>query len=125
MIREGSVVLVPFPHVEAGTPGKVRPAVVLRRLPGDYGDWLICMVSSRVDQRVEGFDEVVSPGDHDFPESGLKVSSVIRVTRLAVCDGLTPLGSIGHLDESRLSRIRKRLSDWLTDKPQATPSSTW
>lgn len=70
MIREGSVVLVPFPHVEAGTRGKVRPAVVLRRLPGDYGDWFICMVSSRVDQRVEGFDEVVSPGDHDFPEIG-------------------------------------------------------
>jgi mRNA-degrading endonuclease toxin of MazEF toxin-antitoxin module len=35
MIREGLVVLIPFPHVEAGLPGKVRPAVVLRRLPGD------------------------------------------------------------------------------------------
>jgi len=113
MIREGLVVLFPFPHVEAGLPGKVRPAVVLRRLPGDYDDCLICMVSSRIDQKIEGFDEVVSPDDDDFAESGLKVSSVIRITRLAICHGPALLGSIGHLEESRLSRIRARLSEWL------------
>lgn len=116
MIREGMVVLFPFPHVEAGLLGKVRPAVVLRRLPGDYDDWLICMVSSKIDQKIEGFDEVVCPDDDDFAESGLKVSSVIRITRLAICHGPALLGSIGHLEENRLSRIRARLSEWLGDR---------
>jgi mRNA interferase MazF len=116
MIREGLVVLVPFPYVEAGAPGKVRPAVVVRRLPGDYGDWLVCMVSSRVDQAIEGFDEVVSTRDDDFAGSGLKVSSVIRVSRLAVCHDAAFLGSIGRLDTTRLARIRFRLSDWLGDE---------
>ena len=116
MIREGLVVLVPFPHVEGSLRGKVRPAVVLRRLPGYYDDWLICMVSSRIDQTIKGFDEVVSAGDDDFAESGLKVSSVIRITRLAVCHGSLLLGRIGHLDGSRVARIRARLSEWLGEK---------
>jgi len=116
MIREGLVVLVAFPYVEADAPGKVRPAVVVRRLPGDYDDWLVCMVSSRVDQAIEGFDEVVSTRDDDFAGSGLKVSSVIRISRLAVCHGTALLGSIGRLDTRRLSRIRSRLSDWLGDE---------
>jgi mRNA interferase MazF len=116
MIREGLVVLVPFPYVEAGAPGKVRPAVVVRSLPGDYDDWLICMVSSRVDQAIKGFDEVVSARDDDFAGSGLKVSSVIRISRLAVCHGSALLGSIGQLDARRLSRIRSRLSGWLGDE---------
>lgn len=116
MIREGAVVLVPFPHVEAGTPGKVRPAVVVRRLPGDYDDWLICMVSSRVDQAIEGFDEIISTRDVDFSESGLKVSSVIRIARLAVCHGPALLGGIGRLDARRLSRVQARLAGWLGEK---------
>lgn len=116
MIREGLVVLVPFPYVEAGGPGKVRPAVVVRRLPGDYDDWLVCMVSSRGDQAIEGFDEVISTRDDDFAGSGLKVSSVIRISRLAVCHGTALLGSIGRLEARRLSRIRSRLSDWLGDE---------
>jgi mRNA interferase MazF len=116
MIREGSVVLVPFPHVEAGAPGKVRPAVVVRRLPGDYDDWLVCMVSSRVDQKIEGFDEVMSPQDVDFAQSGLKVGSVLRIARLAVCHGPALLGAIGCLDARRLSRVKARLSQWLGDE---------
>jgi mRNA interferase MazF len=116
MIREGSVVLVPFPHVEAGAPGKVRPAVVVRRLPGDYDDWLVCMVSSRVDQTIEGFDEIISAADVDFAVSGLKVSSVIRIARLAVCHGPALLGSIGRLEARRLSRVKARLSGWLAEE---------
>jgi mRNA interferase MazF len=60
MIDEGAVVLVPSPQTETGSPGKVRPAVVIRRLPGAYDDWLICMLSSRVDQSLDGFDEVIT-----------------------------------------------------------------
>ncbi len=117
MIAEGMVVLVPFPQVETDLRGKVRPAVVIRRLPGGYDDWLICMVSSRVAQSLDGFDEIVSDQDDDFAASGLKVSSVIRITRLAVCHGPVMLGSIGHVDDARLRRVRSRLCDWLLAEP--------
>ena len=42
------------------------------------------MISSQAHQFIEGFDEIVIESDADFGESGLKVTSVIRVGRLAV-----------------------------------------
>jgi len=113
MIREGMVVLVPFPHAETASEGKVRPAVVIRRLPGAYEDWLICMLSSRIAQAIDGFDEVVAEADDDFAGSGLKIRSVVRVTRLAVCHDSLMLGAIGRIADTRLVRIRQRLSTWL------------
>lgn len=113
MTEEGAVVLVPFPQVEIDAPGKIRPAVVIRRLPGGYDDWLICMVSSRVAQSLDGFDEVVSDDEPDFAASGLKVTSVIRIARLAVCHGATLLGSIGRINDGRLHRVRRRIAEWL------------
>jgi len=40
MIAEGQTVLFRFPQT-GQTEGKLRPALVLRRLPGQYNDWLI------------------------------------------------------------------------------------
>ena len=39
--------------------GKLRPALLLGKLPGNYDDWLICMISSQTHQFIEGFDEIV------------------------------------------------------------------
>ena len=117
MISEGLVVLVRFPQVELEFEGKIRPAVVIRRLPGGYDDWLICMVSSRLPQSLEGFDEIISNEDSDFIMSGLKDSSAIRVARLAVCHGSALLGSIGRIDGDRLHRVRNRLCEWLSSRP--------
>ena len=54
--------------------------------------------------------------DKDFTESGLKVTSVIRVGRLAVVSGEILLGAIGQISSERLSRVKKHLSDWLSEK---------
>jgi mRNA interferase MazF len=65
---------------------------------------------------IEGFDEIVQENDIDFGESGMKVTSVIRVGRLAVVSGEILLGAIGQLSDERLSRVKKNLSDWLSEK---------
>jgi mRNA interferase MazF len=62
----------------------LRPALVVRKLPGHYQDWLICMISSQLSEEIPGFDEVISPEDVDFNGSGLRVKSLIRTGRLAV-----------------------------------------
>lgn len=113
MIREGQVVLFRFPQTD-GPEGKLRPALAIRRLPGPYDDWLICMVSSQLRHAIAEFDEVISEPHDDFKPSGLKTSSVIRIGRLAVVHAGVLLGPIGQIDDSRLQRIRKNLSDWLT-----------
>lgn len=83
MKKPGQVALVPFPQVNL-TPGKPRPILLLARVPGPYEDWLVCMFSAKLHQAVQGFDEVIDTTASDFEQSGLKVSSVIRVARLAV-----------------------------------------
>jgi mRNA interferase MazF len=99
MISEGQIVLFRFPQTDQTTE-KLRPALVLRRLPGLYNDWLICMISSNLDQNVPDFDEVIIPNDIDFKDSGLKVPSLIRIGRLAVVKGLS-WGQIFILDNAR------------------------
>ena len=89
---------------------------MLGKLPGEYDDWLICMVSSQTRQYISEFDEIVQESDGDFGESGLKVASVIRVGRLAVVSGEILLGAIGQVSNERLQRVKKHLSDWLSEK---------
>ncbi len=103
-----------FPQADLAQ-GKLRPALLLGRLPGEFEDWLICMISSRLTRYIEGFDEIVKPGDDDFGKSGLKIASVIRVGRLAVIDGESLLGAIGEIDLVRLRRLKHHVVDWLTE----------
>jgi len=112
MISEGQIVLFKFPQTDQ-TIGKLRPALVLRRMPGQHNDWLICMISSNLDQKIPDFDEIISPNDLDFRESGLKVPSLIRIGRLAVVDGDILIGKLGQIDTQRLLRIKQKLSRWI------------
>jgi mRNA interferase MazF len=76
----GQVVVFRFPQTDLEE-GKLRPALLLGKLPGEYDDWLICMISSQTRQYISGFDEIINDSDEDFGESGLNVTSVIRVGR--------------------------------------------
>jgi mRNA interferase MazF len=108
----GQIVLFKFTQTDNAS-GKLRPALLLGKLPGRHGDLLICMISSQIHQFIEDFDEIVSEDSEDFVLTGLKTASVIRVGRLAVVDGAILIGSIGEIDPSRLERIKKKLADWL------------
>ena len=74
------------------------------------------MISSQTRQFITGFDEIVQEEDQDFGESGLKVTSVIRVGRLAVVSGDILLGAVGNISNERLHRVKQHLSDWLSEK---------
>jgi len=114
MIREGAVVLLRFPHTDGEMAAKMRPGLVIRRVPGEHDDWLVCMLSTRTDQWIEGTDELIAAGDGDFPASGLKAASIVRVCRLAIAHRSAIAGSIGVLGPTRLSRIRAALVRWIT-----------
>ena len=115
MKEAGQVVVFRFPQADLEE-GKLRPALLLGKLPGEYDDWLICMISSQTRQYIAGFDEIIQEDDADFGESGLKVTSVIRVGRLAVVSGEILIGAIGQISTERLSRVKKHLADWLVEK---------
>ena len=112
MKQAGQIVLFRFPHADLEE-GRLRPALLLGRLPGEYDDWLICMISSQVRHYVREFDEIVEEGASDFATSGLRAPSLIRVGRLAVVEGQVLRGAIGQIAAERLQRIRDRLADWI------------
>ncbi|MBF0462036.1 MAG: type II toxin-antitoxin system PemK/MazF family toxin [Magnetococcales bacterium] len=112
MKHEGQVVLTALPNTDLSM-AKLRPVLLLRRVSIRYDDWLVCMVSSRIWQAEAGLDEIISPDDHDFPETGLKGPSVVRISRLAVLNDILLVGSMGAIGSDRLDRIRQRLAKWI------------
>ena len=65
MRKPGQIVLFQFPQTDI-VQGKLRPALLLGKLPGPYDDWLMCMISSQIHQYIEGFDEIIDSGVADF-----------------------------------------------------------
>jgi mRNA interferase MazF len=110
--RPGQIGLLKFPEVDL-IHGKNRPVLLLAKVPGLYEDWLVCMLSSQLQQGLKDFDEIIQQNDEDFQESGLKVPSVIRIGRLAVVSLDVLIGSLGSISEDRLLRIKKKLAEWI------------
>jgi len=110
--KAGQIVVFNFPQTDFVN-GKLRPALLLARLPGGYDDWLICMISSQTQQYIEGLDDIIRSDAEDFAQSGLKTESLFRVSRIAVAaDGILE-GAIGEISPDRLRRIRDNLTNWI------------
>ena len=75
MKQAGQIVLIKFPQANLEQ-GKLRPDLLVSKLPGDYDDWLICMISSQMQHYIADFDEIIQESDPDFVESGLKTGWV-------------------------------------------------
>ncbi len=118
IVQDGQVVLIRFPEPDQST-GKLRPVLVVRRLPGRYDDWLVCLISSKLSEQVPGFDELVREKDEDFASSGLKTTSLIRIARLATVEQRSFVGSIGRVSDERLKTVKGRLSRWIAESPKS------
>lgn len=113
MVKVGQIVLFNYPRTDLII-GKKRPALVIKSLSNNYyQDWLVCMISSKTGQEIPNLDEVISPNDADFQETGLKSESVIRVSRLAVVSQSIFLGYIGQISYQRLEKINRNLANWI------------
>lgn len=112
-MRSGKLALLRFFYTDLEV-SKLCPVLLIARVPGPYLDWLVTMVSTHLDQALPEFDEVITEQDLDFPSSGLKKASVIRIGRLAVVEAELLLGEIGEISDERLKRIQRRIADWIT-----------
>ena len=112
MISEGQIVLFSFPKTNQKD-GKLRPALILRKLPGKFDDWLICIISSQLHQAIPDLDEIIDSEQPNFQQTGLKQSSLIRASRLAVVDENILIGKLGNIDTLKLNKIRGNIAKWL------------
>ncbi len=111
-MKETDVILALLPQAD-GTM-KRRPAIVLREMP-PFKDFLVCGVSTQFHQKVENFDELITPSDADFASSGLNSESLIRLGFLTVLPRKDIIGSVGSVSAERHRRLLEKLSAYLTD----------
>jgi mRNA interferase MazF len=109
-MQEADIILAAIPQADGIS--KNRPAIVLRQMPA-YGDFLICGVSTQLNQLVSGFDDVISPKNADFATSGLRAESLVRLGFLAVIPRRKIIGSIGTISPERHQRLLAVLSSYL------------
>ncbi len=78
---KGKIILVPFPFDDLSS-SKVRPAVCLTDYIGEYNHIVIAFItSSKTDELIES-DIFIDSNNSEFKETGLKISSTIRLQRL-------------------------------------------
>lgn len=109
-MKECDVLLASLPQGD-GTP-KDRPVLFLKRMP-PFQDFLVCGISTQVQQAVPDLDETISPNDADFRTSGLKAASLIRLGYLAVLPRSDFKGRIGSVSAARRKRLLLKLSEFL------------
>ncbi len=112
-MKEGDVALAPLPQSDGRV--KPRPVVVLREMP-PFADWLVCGVSTQLQQRAAGLDEIIEPPHPDFTRSGLKAASLIRVGFLTVLPASQFLGVIGSISRERHQRLLESICRHLNPK---------
>lgn len=111
-MNPGEIVLARIPQA-AGTPPKLRPALLLAILPGPYQRYLLCGISTRLQTILTLWDEFIQSGDADYASSGLHQASVIRLSFLYAAMPTELTNPIGTINQQRLARLRQRLSDHL------------
>jgi mRNA interferase MazF len=112
-MKSGDIVLVRFPQADLKV-GKLRPALVIAIAPSRHSDLLLALVSSRIYQAIPDFDDIIDISDADYIETGLKTTSVVRLSRLATVESSVISARLGNISLERLNRIIIRLIDWIS-----------
>lgn len=109
-MKEGEIVLTHLPQSDGSI--KLRPVLLLKKLPG-YNDFLVCGISTQMHQFIKGFDELLETNDKNFLQTGLRLSSIIRLSFLAVIPSNRMPGSIGKIESSIHRNLLERLANYL------------
>ena len=110
MYKPGTIVLVPFPFTDLSGE-KVRPALIIAaQTKGE--DVLVCFITS-MGVKKDSHVVLLSENDSHFRNSGLKITSVIRATKLATLDRRVILGELGGLDQKKFAEVKKILKTYI------------
>jgi len=106
-VKKGDIVLVPFPFTDLSTT-KLRPAVVLW-VDSTGDDITLCFISSQNLTRLSPNEFVLDASDPDFSNTGLKVTSKVRVTRIATLERQLITRRIGKLGVNQIQQLNSAM----------------
>ena len=103
--ESGSLILVNFPFTDLLS-SKVRPSLVLAS-QGD--DVIILGIFSKVPEVLQPSWVKIDQQDPDFPQTGLKKTSIIKTEKITVLHKSLVKKEIGRLPPAWLSLVRETL----------------
>ena len=109
-MKPGNIILTSLTQADGKM--KIRPALILKEMP-KFHDLLICGVSSKINNHVQGFDEIIRTTDYDFKASGLLQESLIRLGFISVMPLKDIYGSIGKISDERYAKLLTNLINFL------------
>ena len=99
-MKKGDIVLIPFPFTDLSG-SKNRPALVL--VSGEM-DVTLAFISTQLKWK-EDTDVLLKP----TKENGLKIESVVRLSKLATIDKELAIGRLGRIDSKTREQVNKNL----------------
>lgn len=110
-LAKGDVVVVPFPFTDLSQT-KLRPAVILYVQP-EGEDITLCFISSQNLDRVSRDELIIESNHPEFVQSGLKLSSKIRVSRIVTVEKRLIKRKLGGLGLELIASLNRILIDIL------------
>jgi mRNA interferase MazF len=107
-VKKGDLILIPFPFSDL-TGAKNRPALILI---SNELDVTVSFITSQI-KWSSNHDIVLSPSLNN----GLKVKSLVRLSKMATISKDLILGKLGELSQKELSDVDKGLIDLFHLKP--------
>ncbi len=102
---KGKIVLVPFPFTSLRKT-KLRPALVLHEGPRDA---TLAFISSRIDHYDPQTDVLITEDHPEFQGTGLKVPSLIRLTKIATVQKDLIIGELGEIGPSVQREVTQKV----------------
>jgi mRNA interferase MazF len=102
-VTKGDLVLVQFPFTDL-TQTKLRPALILHaNLTLD--EITLCFVSSQNINNLSPEEFAILTSDEEFRETGLRISSKVRVTRIVTLQSRLILRRLGRLSDQHIKQL--------------------
>ena len=107
---KGKIVLIPFPFTDL-TMTKLRPALVLYEGERDI---VVAFISSQIRAGMSNVGVVIKESHPQFNMTGLKMTSIVRLDKLATLLKNLVVGEIGSLSQDLRILINKKFKEIYT-----------
>lgn len=107
-MKRGTIVLTPFPFTNLSGQ-KVRPAVVVSRSDRQGRDVLLAFITGQQPSALTPTDLLIADSHPDFPQTGLKKTSVIKFDKLVTIETSILLGELGELSAALRQEMDAKL----------------
>ena len=108
-MKQGDIVLLAFPFTDL-TSVKVRPGLVLssESFNKRSEDLVFALITSNT-SRIQAEDIILEPSNPDFPKSGLKRASALRIGRLHTLSKRLARRRLGEATPRLMGQIQAKL----------------